>query len=79
MNEQKFLTDYINIYKKALIENNIQKKLIFFKNKLLETKNNKKKVIIAGNGASASISSHVSVDFTKQGRIRTINFSMFIT
>ena len=42
---------------------------------LLELKNNGKKVIIAGNGGSAAMASHVAVDFTKQGGIRAINFN----
>ena len=42
---------------------------------LLGAKKKGKKVIIAGNGGSAAIASHVAVDFTKQGGIRTINFN----
>ncbi len=34
-----------------------------------------KKVIIFGNGGSAAISSHVSVDLTKNAKIRSINFN----
>lgn len=34
-----------------------------------------RKVIIAGNGASAAIASHVSVDLTKAGGIRAVNFN----
>tara|TARA_Y100001970_G_C14058608_1_gene762954 strand:- start:510 stop:1067 length:558 start_codon:yes stop_codon:yes gene_type:complete len=34
-----------------------------------------RKIIIAGNGGSAAMASHVSVDFTKVGKIRTINFN----
>lgn len=34
-----------------------------------------RKIIIAGNGASAAIASHVSVDLTKAGGIRTVNFN----
>ena len=33
--------------------------------------------MIAGNGGSSSIASHVSVDFTKQGKIRTVNFNEY--
>lgn len=33
------------------------------------------KVIVIGNGGSAAIASHVSVDFTKAGQIRAINFN----
>jgi D-sedoheptulose 7-phosphate isomerase len=34
-----------------------------------------KKVIIVGNGGSASMASHVAVDFTKAASIRAINFN----
>ena len=42
---------------------------------MLEVKKYGKKVIIAGNGGSAAMASHVAVDFTKQGGIRTVNFN----
>ena len=38
-------------------------------------KKNKKKIILIGNGGSAAMSSHVSVDLTKQCGIRAINFN----
>jgi len=34
-----------------------------------------KKVIIAGNGGSAAIASHISVDLTKNSKVRSINFN----
>lgn len=37
--------------------------------------NNNGKVIIIGNGGSAAIASHVSVDLTKNAKIRAINFN----
>ena len=36
---------------------------------------NNKKVIVAGNGGSAAMASHVAVDFTKAAQIRAINFN----
>ena len=42
---------------------------------LISTNRKNKKVIIFGNGGSAAISSHVSVDLTKNARIRSINFN----
>lgn len=38
-------------------------------------KKNKKKVILVGNGGSAAMASHVSVDLTKLCKIRAINFN----
>ena len=40
-----------------------------------ETTKNKKKVILVGNGGSAAMASHVSVDLTKMCKIRAINFN----
>jgi D-sedoheptulose 7-phosphate isomerase len=39
------------------------------------TSNNGKKVIIAGNGGSAAMASHVAIDLTKNAKIRAINFN----
>lgn len=39
------------------------------------TSNKGNKIIIAGNGGSAAMASHVSVDFTKAAGIRAINFN----
>lgn len=33
------------------------------------------KVVVVGNGGSAAISSHVSVDFTKAANVRSVNFN----
>ena len=44
--------------------------------KILEgIKRNKKKVILVGNGGSAAMASHVSVDLTKMCKIRAVNFN----
>ena len=40
-----------------------------------DTKKNKGKVIVVGNGGSAAMASHVSVDFTKAAKTRSINFN----
>ena len=42
---------------------------------LKNIKKNKKKIILVGNGGSAAMASHVSVDFTKVCKIRAINFN----
>lgn len=41
----------------------------------LEIKKEKKKILVFGNGGSAAIASHFSVDMTKIGKIRSINFN----
>ena len=52
-----------------------QKDLLKISKILIKTKKNDNKVIFVGNGGSAAISSHVSVDFTKVCKIRSINFN----
>jgi D-sedoheptulose 7-phosphate isomerase len=42
---------------------------------LKEIKRKRKKVILVGNGGSAAMASHVSVDLTKICKIRAINFN----
>jgi D-sedoheptulose 7-phosphate isomerase len=42
---------------------------------LKNIKKNNKKVIFVGNGGSAAMASHASVDFTKACKIRSINFN----
>ena len=42
---------------------------------IIETSKKNKKIIICGNGGSAATSSHVSVDLTKNAKIKTINFN----
>ena len=71
----KFMEDYLNRYKESLFETDVSQEMIKMKEMLLEVKTNGKKVMVAGNGGSAAMSSHVAVDFTKQGGIRTINFN----
>ena len=75
MDDLTFIKDYLARYKNSLFETDVSQKLIKMKEMLLEVKKNGKKVIIAGNGGSAAMASHVAVDFTKQGGIRTINFN----
>ena len=75
MDDQTFIKDYLNRYKSSLFETDVSHELIKIKEMLLEIKNNGKKVIIAGNGGSAAMASHVAVDFTKQGGVRTVNFN----
>ena len=42
---------------------------------IISSNNKNKKVILLGNGGSASIASHVSVDLTKNANTRSINFN----
>ena len=75
MDDLKFIKDYLNRYKESLFETDVSDQVILVKQMLLKLKNNGRKIMIAGNGGSAAISSHAAVDFTKQGGIRSINFN----
>ena len=81
MDEKIFLTDYFDQCKKFLTEADVAENIIEAKKMILATKENGGQLIFAGNGASASIANHASLDFTKQGKVRSVNFneSAFIT
>jgi len=66
--------NYLKKFSKLLIDFNHNDflKIVKF---LKETKRNKNKVIIVGNGGSAAMASHVSVDLTKMCKIRAVNFN----
>ena len=69
-----------NFFKKyfSLIEKNINEIDIELLNKasllIKETASKKNKIIICGNGGSAAMASHLTVDLTKVAKIRSINF-----
>ena len=71
-NDKAFLDNYWERYKKILIENRDDEKILEFKNSILETNKNGGKLIFVGNGASASLSSHAATDFSKQAKIKAI-------
>jgi D-sedoheptulose 7-phosphate isomerase len=69
-----FINDYLKKFSKLVSD--FQKSDFIEIIKLLNIiKKNKKKVILVGNGGSAAIASHVSVDLTKMCNIRSINFN----
>ena len=71
-----FLKGYLNDFSKIIKpNNNIIDKLINVRDIFLKTSKKRGKILIFGNGGSAAIASHVSVDLTKNAKIRTINFN----
>ncbi len=69
-----FLKDYLKKLSELMIDYN-HKDLSNIVKILKQVKKNKKKVILVGNGGSAAMASHVSVDLTKMCKIRSINFN----
>jgi D-sedoheptulose 7-phosphate isomerase len=74
MSDSEFLDDYYARYRKAL-EADVRKELITFRDLCLQVKARDGKLMIAGNGASASIASHAAVDFTKQAKVCAMAFN----
>ena len=78
-NSQKNLT-FLKNYLKDLSElikpnDKLVNKLFQVKNIFCGTSKKKGKILIFGNGGSAAIASHVSVDLTKNANIRAVNFN----
>ena len=74
--ESEYLTTYFNEFiKLATPTQSIISDLIDAKRALLALSDNNKKCIIIGNGGSAAIASHFSIDLTKNTNIPCINFN----
>lgn len=74
-NYQQWLDEYFNTYKTLGFGQESYPSLKAFYDLCLDTRASNNKLMFAGNGASASISSHGAVDFTKQGRVRAVDFN----
>ena len=76
MSDKNFVKKYLEDFSISAKPNEeIVEKIISVKNILVNAKKNNKKIMIFGNGGSAAIASHVSVDLTKNASIRTVNFN----
>ena len=74
--DSNFLENYLNDISSIIRPNkNIIKNLIQVRDFFLRTSKKKGKILIFGNGGSAAIASHVSVDLTKNAKIRAVNFN----
>lgn len=68
--------EYFNNFSKMVAyDKTIENKLSNLTNLFLETHKNGNKIIFVGNGGSAAMASHVSVDLTKNAKVRAINFN----
>jgi D-sedoheptulose 7-phosphate isomerase len=74
--DKNFLIRYFFEYKSLLnFDENIIKNLINLKKIFLNNSRIGKKILIFGNGGSAAIASHFSVDLTKNAGVRAVNFN----
>ena len=69
MKKNHFISEIENNFK------NIDKKKIEEAVSLIKKMPKKNKIILAGNGASAAISSHLAIDFTKAAGVRAVTFN----
>ena len=69
-----YIKKYLSKFSKILMDYN-HKDFLKVAESLKKTKIKKGKVILVGNGGSAAMASHVSVDLTKMCKIRAVNFN----
>jgi len=76
MSEKKIIKNYLETQCLKIIPDEATlDKIINIRNILIKVKKNNSRVFIFGNGGSAAIASHASVDLTKNVKIKAINFN----
>lgn len=73
--QKEWIGDYLERFRALLGDGELADQLLRLKALLEKTQSQGNKVIIAGNGGSAAIASHCSVDLTKSAGIRCVNFN----
>ena len=71
MNLQAYLAEYPRL----LANPEIPGLIIALKDRIAAARDSGRKLMLAGNGASASIASHLATDFSKQGGVRAMAFN----
>ena len=74
-NDHIFLHNWFATFRKLLLETDIKTELLAFRDLCLEVQANGNKLIFAGNGASASISSQAATDYTQHAKVRAMAFN----
>lgn len=69
------LQTYLAEYARPLADPRIAALITQLKDRMAEVRDAGRKLMLAGNGASASIASHLATDFSKQGIVRAMAFS----
>ncbi len=70
----EFLDSYFDQYRQLAFGKEVYEDIKRFRDLAAQTRDKGGKMMFAGNGASASLSEHGAVDFTKQGKVRSITF-----
>ena len=72
MSDIEFLKNYFKSLQNLINNENYLKDLVLVKDILKKTHSEGKKTMIFGNGGSAAIASHFSVDLTKNARVKDV-------
>ena len=72
LNAKKYLN---NLSSKIIPSDSVLENIIKIKKLVLKAKKTNSRVLIFGNGGSAAIASHVSVDMTKNIKVKAMNFN----
>jgi len=76
MSDHQFINNYLQDFIELLEPNDgTTEELVKIRNLLQEISSSNKKVLIFGNGGSAAIASHFSVDLTKNAKLRCVTFN----
>jgi len=76
MSDKDFVNKYLNDFSSLLKPSeDLVNKIVDVKNILIDIRKSKNKIMIFGNGGSAAIASHVSVDLTKNANVRCVNYN----
>ncbi|MEI6322445.1 MAG: SIS domain-containing protein [bacterium] len=75
MTDSSWLEEYFRPYRSFLEDTEVFLQLVQARDLILSVKSRGAKLMLAGNGASASIASHLAVDFTKQAGVVAMSFN----
>lgn len=75
MDQRLWLNNYFSQMREALFDDAVVAQIMHLRGLVCSAAQAGKKLMFAGNGASAAIASHCAVDFTKQARVRSVSFN----
>ena len=75
MNKIQFISDYIKEYNKTILSADFQKDKIAKICNILIKLNKNNTIHVFGNGGSASIASHFSMDLTNNSKVKCLNYN----
>lgn len=75
MVDKNWIAEYMDLYKDSLFDEENYDNILKLKGFFEDIKKRNKKVMLLGNGGSAAIASHVSVDIAKNAKVRSLNFN----